>query len=474
MTAPGRGAPATSRGDAAGRDGATLGRALRGTLRRSEHGDLRLPERDPVAVLEQQNADRLPDLVGVRIGRMLESPFALYRGSAAVMAHDLAAGPDTGRRVVACGDAHVANFGLFASPERRLLFDLNDFDEAWTAPWEWDVKRLAASVVVGARDAGLPEAVARESARTAVRTYREILRTLARRSVVERFWFRVEADWLVERARGNGRRLLRAQAARARRRTSEQVLGRLGTVDDHGRTRIREDPPLTRRLPAVSDEDVAESFLRYRRTTREDVQLLLTQLHPVDHVLRVVGVGSVGTRCLLVLCQGPADEPLFLQVKQAQPSVLATYGGQPYDLPIGRSAPGVGRDGRRVVAAQRVLQAQSDPFLGWSGLSADEAPGGRALDFYWRQLRDMKGSIDTRHLPASLFEAYAGLCGTLLARAHAQSPACPVVAAYLGRSEAFDDAVTRWSVAYADQVEADHAAVTEAVRTGRLPCDPGV
>ncbi|MGJ7441745.1 DUF2252 domain-containing protein [Aquipuribacter sp. MA13-6] len=460
--------------DLAGRDAATLGRSLRGTLRRSDHAALRLPERDPVAVLEQQNADRLPDLVGVRIGRMLESPFAMYRGSAAVMAHDLTAGPDTGRRVVACGDAHVANFGLFASPERRLLFDLNDFDEAWTAPWEWDVKRLAGSVVVAGRDAGLPEAVGKEATGAAVRSYRETLRALASRSVVERFWFQVEADWLVERAKGDGRKLLQSHAARARRRTSEQVLGRLGVVDADGRTRIREDPPLTRRVPQVSHEDMAEHYARYRRSTRQDVQLLLSQMRPVDHVLRVVGVGSVGTRCLLLLCQGPSDEPLFLQVKQAQPSVLATYGKQPYDLPIGRTTPGVGRDGRRVVAAQRVLQAQSDPFLGWSGVSADEVPGGRALDFYWRQLRDMKGSVDTRGLSASLFQAYAGLCGTLLARAHAQSPACPVVAAYLGNAETFDDAVTRWAVAYADQVEADHAAVGAAVKAGRLPCETGV
>ena len=455
-------------------DARALGRSLRAQVKRGAHARVVLPERDPVAVVAEQNADRIPDLVAVRVGRMLQSPFALYRGSAATMAHDLTTSPDIGRRVVACGDAHVANFGLFASPERRPLFDLNDFDEAWTAPWEWDVKRLAGSVVVAGRDAGLPEDVCRDATAAAVRSYRQRLRELATMSVLERFWSQVEADWLVERAKGEGRRLLRSQADRARRRTSEQVLTKLTTVEHDGTVSIVDDPPLTRHLTEVAPEEVVQLYERYCTTTREDVRLLLSQMRPVDHVLRVVGVGSVGTRCLVMLVRGPSGGPLFLQAKQAQPSVLATYGNQPFDLPVAEALPHVGRHGYRVVAAQRVLQAHSDPFLGWSGATAEQAPGGRALDFYWRQFRDMKGSIDTRGLSASLFEAYAGLCGALLARAHAQSPACPVVAGYLGRSEAFDAAVTRWASTYADQVEQDHTTLRAAVRAGSLPCEDGV
>jgi uncharacterized protein (DUF2252 family) len=451
-----------------------VGRGLREQLRRSDHEHLPDVDRDPVAVMQSQHATRIEELVGVRVGRMLESPFAFLRGSAALMALDLRDTAVTGPRVVSCGDAHVANFGFYASPERRLLFDLNDFDEAWTAPWEWDVRRLAASTVVAGRDAGHPEATCRSAAERAVRGYRENLRRMAGLGVVERFHTTVDAEWLLDRAGSEGRRMLRAATGKARRRTSEQVLSRITTTEEDGRVRMREEPPLMRRVHEATDEEFVRLFEAYRRTTRADVRLLLHQMRPVDHVLKVVGVGSVGTRCFVVLLQGPAGEALFLQVKEAEPSVLATYGGQPFDLPTAADHTGSVHHGMRVVAAQRVLQSHSDPFLGWAGVTAEQAPRGRALDFFWRQLRDMKGSVETRLLSPSVFQGYAEVCGALLARAHAQSPACVAVAAYLGGSDAFDRAVRKWAVAYADRTERDHASLAEAARTGRVPCETGV
>jgi uncharacterized protein (DUF2252 family) len=448
------------------------GRELREAVPRRTHAELRLPDRDPVAVVAEQNADRIPELVPLRVGRMLESPFAWYRGTAATMAADLRAAPRTGVTVVACGDAHVANFGLFASPERRVVFDLNDFDEAGDGPWEWDVKRLAASMHVAGRDKGMTEEQCGEAARLAVRGYREALDEALSLGALERFAFQVEVEAVEPMLEDAGREELRRTVRKAQRRTSEQVVRRITTRTADGRMRIVDQPPVTQHVDHATPEQVATLFERYREPLRADVRALLGQFSLVDHVLRVVGVGSVGTRCYLVLLEGPAGEPLVLQVKEAVPSVLATYGGMADALPAGLVPAGdVPAQGRRVVAAQRILQAHSDPFLGWTTVDAGEGFTGRRVDFYWRQFRDMKGSVELDRLTPVQLARYGGFCGRVLARAHSQSPGARVVHGYLGRSEAFDDAVAAWARAYADVVEQDHARLGAAVARGALPAE---
>lgn len=448
------------------------GRSLRTTVRRGDHATLTLPERDPVSILQEQNESRLADLVPVRMGRMLESPFAYYRGTAAVMAHDLAADRVTGQQVVCSGDAHISNFGLYASPERRVLFDLNDFDEASNAPWEWDVKRFAASIVVGGRDSGLSDRRCQEITEAAVRAYRESLREMFELTTLERYYFQVDTDWIEQQASDHVA-LVRRTVDKARGRNSEQVLDKLAVTDEEGGLRIKDLPPLTRHVNWVSVATLVDVFEQYRATLRADTALLLSQFTLVDHVLRVVGVGSVGTRCHVALFIGPSGDPLFLQVKEAPPSVLETYGGHRTRferLPTASH----GRQGFRVVAGQRILQAQSDPFLGWVRSRPDEHNSLPPADFYFRQFRDMKGSVETRGLSASEFLAYVKLCARLLARAHSQSPGAAAVTGYLGRSDRFEQAVSRWSMAYADQIERDYRALESAVRTGLVPAERGV
>ena len=455
------------------REGRNRGRALRTSLPRSAQADLVLPERDPVGILAEQNATRLPELVPVRIGRMLQSPFAFYRGTAAIMAHDLADAPVTGVDLVCCGDAHISNFGLYASPERRLLFDLNDFDEAGTGPWEWDVKRLAASVVLGGRDLGLSEPRCREAAQAAVRAYRLTLQQMYELTALERYYVQVEAERIERLVEARHRNLFRWHLERSRRRTSEQVRDKLTATDDNGSLRFLESPPTTRHVDIPSFEEVALHYEAYCASLRGDAAYLLTQFRIVDYVLRAVGVGSVGTRCYVVMLEGPSGAPLFLQVKEAPPSVLETYGRRPHVLPPGVAPPAAGPHGHRVVTSQRILQAQSDPFLGWISAWAD-AENPRPADYYWRQFRDMKGSVELQTLSRPLYTDYVSLCGQLLARAHCQSPGGSIVLGYVGRSERFDEAAAAWAVAYADQSERDFAALGKAVRAGRLPAETGV
>ena len=426
------------------------GRSLRSTLPRDAHVEMSLPDRDPVEIIAAQNENRLADLVPVRVGRMLQSPFAYYRGTAAVMAHDLTAAPVTGQRLVCCGDAHISNFGLFASPERRLLFDLNDFDETSTAPWEWDVKRLAASVVIGGRDIGLSDAECHESAVAAVSGYRTAMRGLFSMSALDRYFYQVETDKLQEMAAPDRRKVVTRTVKEARHRTSDQVLDKLVTVDDHGRRAIKDDPPIAQHVGYVELADLQGLFEQYYRTMRPDTALLLSQFRLVDFILRVVGVGSVGTRCYVLLFVGPASEPLFLQAKEAPPSVLESYGREPLTIANRRSRLS---QGERVVSGQRILQAQSDPFLGWVERwdNSDSTP----TDFYLRQFRDMKGSVDISVLTASEFQDYGRLCAAVLARAHSQSPGGAVIRGYLGRSDQYFD------------------TLQAAVQHGRLPVEYG-
>jgi uncharacterized protein (DUF2252 family) len=423
-------------------------------------------DRDPVAILEHQNLDRLPELVPIRIGRMLQSPFAYYRGTAAVMANDLVADARTGVDLVVCGDAHLSNFGLFASPERRVVFDLNDFDEAAFGPWEWDVKRLVTSVVVAGRVIGLSRAECTSAAAATAESYRLALASLFRMTALQRFYFRVETDWLEARVDAQAQKLLRKTVAHARRRTSDRVLSSITTTDATGQPRIVDQDPIIRHDDSVDVSQARKTYDEYRRTVRTDVALLLEQFRLVDVARRVVGVGSVGTRGVIALLLGPADEPLFLQMKEASTSVLESYGRLGDRVARATSDKSSGREGWRVVAGQQVLQAVSDPFLGW--VTVD----GR--DFYCRQFRDMKGSVDLQDLTPAQFISYSELCGAVLARGHAQSRDAIVVSAYLGRSGRFDEALATWAQSYADQVERDYAELRGAVKRGRLPAEEGV
>ncbi|MCC5951886.1 MAG: DUF2252 domain-containing protein [Acidimicrobiia bacterium] len=455
--------------DATAAEFAAAGRKRRDQLGRGAHATFACSGRDPVSILEEQHVDRLAGLVPVRIGRMLQSPFAYYRGSAAVMAHDLSSEQVTGHQPMICGDAHILNFGLFASPERRVLFDLNDFDESSLGPWEWDVKRMAASVHIGARDKGLTEVQATEATTQAVAAYRGTMAALCERTVLERYYFQVDTDWLQNVMTSDDQKMLHRSVRKASNRTSQRVLDKITTTSADGQVAIVDQPPIMVHIDELSMEFAEELFDQYRTSVRADVGVLLSQFRLVDSVLRVVGVGSVGTRCFVALLLGPDDEPLFLQIKEAPASVLQTYGGVPAALPPTVPPVPDGHEGHRVVSAQRILQAQSDPFLGWIVSAAGKGMVEREVDYYVRQFRDMKGSVQLDALSVSQYADYCGLCGSLLARAHSQSPGAAFIAAYLGTSDKFDRAVASWSVAYADQIEQDYARLQRAVRENRLP-----
>ena len=434
------------------------GRALRERSPRASLGTAPNLDRDPVAILDAQNAARLPELVGVRWGRMAASPFAFYRGAAAVMAHDLAPTPVSGPVVQACGDAHLANFGFYASPERALLFDLNDFDETTVAPWEWDVERLAASLAIASRESGFGAASERAVAAAAARSYRVTMRRAAKLSALEVFHTQVTAVDLftigaaTDRDGKERRRRVKEigrATAKARARTSEHALAKLSVTDDSGSLRIVQQPPLMYR-PDTAPSDLTEVPGRYRSTASPDIEALLRRFRAVDYALRVVGVGSVGTRCYILLCVDASANPLFLQVKEASATVLGPYAGE------GRYR----HNGQRVVAGQRIMQAASDPFLGWT-----ESEG---RHYYVRQFRDMKGGFEIERLSAQLLADYAVLCGGVLARAHAQSCEPALIAGYLGSGPAFDDAIAAFAVRYADQNERDHAALVSAIADGRV------
>ena len=411
--------------------------------------------RDPFAIVSAQNRTRQQDLVGLRWQRMLTDPFAFYRGTAAIMAADLAAGPSTGLDVVACGDAHLANFGFYASPQRTLVFDLNDFDEAAVAPWEWDVKRLAVSFAMGALQNGHGETGAANAATTAARTYREQVAAMAQLTVLQRYYIlETVPDRASDTAPKQARHNLDDAVAKARKSTSDRVAKQLSATLEDGSRGFLEDPPVLTRV-AVTDEDVQAYLAAYLGSVRPDVALLLSQYRLDDVARRVVGVGSVGTRCLLLMLRGPSGEPLVLQIKEAGQSVLESHGQiqQPdFFGPVGSPD----REGRRVVSYQHVLQASSDPFLGHFSL--------RGFDFYVRQFHDMKGGIDVAGMNTASYDSYATVCGRTLARAHAQSRNVTAIASYLGGSDTFDHAIAGYSLVYAAQAVADFEAVRARVK----------
>jgi uncharacterized protein (DUF2252 family) len=450
---------------------AERGKAARAAVPRGSHAAYDPPadRADPVGLLERQAATRLPDLVPVRHGRMLASPFSYFRGAALSMTADLAATPVSGLAVQACGDAHLSNFGVYASPERALVFDLNDFDETLPGPWEWDVKRLAASLEVAGRGNGYGSRLRRQVVTATVGRYREAMRAFAAQGDLAVWYARAETGTLREQfgsqLAAREQRQADGAVAKARTRDSLRALAQL-THQVDGRPRIMADPPLVVPLSDLVAASAAEAELEtglrrligsYRRTLESDRRYLLDQFEFADMARKVVGVGSVGTRCWIVLMLGrDASDPLFLQVKEAGRSVLEDFAG----------ASDYANHGQRVVAGQRLMQASSDIFLGWQRSAAD--PGGGPHDFYVRQLRDGKLSADIAAMTAAGMRAYGELCGWTLARAHARSGDRIAIAAYLGRSAVFDQAIAAFAAAYADQNERDHQALAAAVAAGRV------
>jgi uncharacterized protein (DUF2252 family) len=406
--------------------------------------------------LEEQNLARIPQLVPVRMGRMAVSPFAFYRGAAAVMAADLASTPVMGIEVVSCGDAHLSNFGLFASPERRLLFDVNDFDETLPAPWEWDIKRLAASGMIAARQNGFARAQSEEVVRGAVRSYRERIITFARLAALDTYYSRVDTKSIVKVMATVPRNQIDKVVAAARRNTAARAMSKL-TVSGDGPPRIVDQPPLVVHPPDIqSDRPLIDAAVAaYMASLREDVALLLSRFRPVDVAHKVVGVGSVGTACFVILLLDDQDAPLFLQVKEAQQSVLERHW----------RPSAIEHPGRRVVSGQRIMQSASDIFLGSSSAQGHH--------FYVRQLRDMKWSAPIETFAPPALTEYLELCGWVLARAHAQSGPAAEIAGYLGSSSAFEEAIVRFAAAYADQNEIDYQVLLAAIKAGRISAQFG-
>ncbi|WP_051832485.1 DUF2252 domain-containing protein [Streptomyces katrae] len=448
---------------------AERGRAARHRTPRSVHGEFEPPadRRDPVEVLEGQAAGRVPELVPIRYGRMSESPFRFYRGAAAVMAADLAHTPDSGLRAQLCGDAHMLNYGLLGTPERNLLFDVNDFDETLPGPWEWDVKRLAVSLAIAGRENGFTDAERTAIVRSAGRSYREQMRRYAVMRHLDVWYARVDAEQLqtlgAAELRSRGRRRLAEELAKARGRDSLQAAGKLTEVVS-GERRFRSVPPLVVPLTELLadnergplEEQIREMVEQYGQTLPSDRRHLLRQFTVVDMARKVVGVGSVGTRCWIILLQGrDGDDPLILQAKEAGESVLAPYVG------AGEHS----MQGERVVAGQRLMQAAGDIFLGWYRAKGID---GRQRDFYVRQLRDWKGSIEPELMAPRGMQTLGDVCATTLARAHARSGDRIGIAAYLGSADVFDRALVRFAEAYADRNERDHQALVDAVASGRV------
>jgi uncharacterized protein (DUF2252 family) len=436
------------------------GRAGRLRARRSSHGEWSRPHGGPgpIEILSAQNESRYPELIPLRWGRMVASPFTFFRGSAAVMASDLAGSPDSGLVVQACGDAHLQNFGLFASPERNLLFDVNDFDETLPGPWEWDVKRLAASVVLAGRSAGLSEVDSASATYQCVASYRAWMAVYAQMSQLDLWYSRVDIDSILSLVSGQSRRSGQRLATKARKRTTIQAVGKLTAVVD-GQLQIVDDPPLVEHISdADSHEAVVQIVDHYRETLNDDRRHLFDRFELVDTARKVVGVGSVGTHCHIALCSAdPTDsDPLLLQVKEATRSVLEPF----------MAASLFPNHGQRVVVGQRLMQAASDLFLGWTSL------GDR--HFYVRQLRDMKGSVDLTAVQADALGDYASICGWTLARSHARTGDPVAISSYLGGGDSFDRALVSFSQLYADQAEADHALLRSAIDSGRIEAQEGI
>jgi uncharacterized protein (DUF2252 family) len=438
------------------------GKALRKTVPRSSHAEWSpgADRADPVELLSSQDADRLQWLVPIRHGRMAVSPFTFYRGSAKIMAADFADSPVSGLSAQICGDAHLSNFGSFASPERQQLFDINDFDETLPGPWEWDLKRLATSCVLAGRDNGFDDEDIRAITMKSVEGYRQGMARFAAATTLDVWYAHATLQQVTDALpRKKDRARMTKSAAKARSKDSLKAMSKLTQRVD-GQSRIKSQPPLLiplRDVPAFGDPDqlrlgVEQALSLYRETLSDNRKQLLDRFHLVDIALKVVGVGSVGTRCLIVLFEGKdGTDPLFLQVKEATDSVLEDQ------LPKSRYR----HHGKRVVEGQRLMQSASDVFLGWS---RDDS----GHQYYWRQLHDMKGSADVAVMTPRRMSGYATLCGWMLAHAHARSGDPIAISGYLGSGDVFDDAVTEFAFRYADQNQRDYEAFTDAIASGRI------
>jgi uncharacterized protein (DUF2252 family) len=452
-----------------------LGKTARGQVPRATHADLELgSDRDPVAIVDEDTPSRVPELVPIRYGRMLVSAFTFYRGAAGLMANDLAETKSSGLNAQLCGDAHLSNFGGFASPSRDLVFDLNDFDETLPGPFEWDVKRLATSFEIAGRDRGFDKRVRRAAVLASVRAYREAIREFAAMSNLGVWYSRLNAADLVERLRREQSKkqakAVERAAAKAQTKDSMKAFNKL-THEVDGERRIISDPPLIVPIGEMVEADrrdeitagVLKLYHGYRRTLQADRRKLLEEFRYVDLARKVVGVGSVGTRCWILLLLGRDDnDPLFLQVKETGPSVLERHHGRSQFR----------NHGQRVVEGQRLMQAASDIFLGW--IRNKEGLDGKPRDFYVRQLWDWKTSADLETILPRGLELYGQACGWTLARAHARSSDRIAIATYLGKSDVFDRAVADFAVAYADQNERDYQSLVDAAKAGRIEVQEGL
>jgi uncharacterized protein (DUF2252 family) len=434
------------------------GKAMRLAVPLASHATWKAPDtrRDPIELLIESSVGRVPELLPIRYGRMLQSPFAFYRGGAAIMAADLAGLPSTGINVQACGDCHLVNFGGFATPERRIIFAINDYDETLPAPWEWDLKRLVASVVVAGRYNGFTDKENREAAKACARGYREHMREFSKMRALDVWYLSIDSEEMLERIQDETvKQRIKKRIAKARARdVLDEDFPEMVTFEG-GAHRIRDNPPLIFHVKneekSAFEARIHEAFDRYRSTLPDDRKVLLDRFEFVDMAMKVVGVGSVGTRCGIMLMMGGAEDPLFLQVKEARASVLEPYAG----------ASAYANHGERVVMGQRLMLSSSDIFLGW-------VEGKLGNHFYVRQLRDMKLKPLVELFPPSVMTQYAEVCGQALAQAHARSGDAAKISGYLGKKEEFDDALADFAEAYADQNELDHKALLRAVQEGRL------
>lgn len=452
----------TKRAEEAPSERRVMGKLLREQVPRRAHAHWEAPaaRRDPVDLLIETSAGRVQSLLPIRYGRMMESPFAFYRGGAAIMAADLASTPNTGIRVQACGDCHLVNFGGFATPERRIVFDINDFDETLPAPWEWDLKRLVTSVVIASQHNGFDADDVRDAALSTVRSYREHMLSFSELKTLEQWYLYIDTEDMVDMIpEGKRRSVLAKRIAHAEEKgLHADPFPKLAAIEN-GEFVIKDSPPLIFHPEAWQRPEFEGYFLEafevYRNTLRPDRRELLDRFHVQDYAVKVVGVGSVGTRCGIVLMMASNDDPLFLQVKEACASVLAPYAGKSlYE-----------NHGERVVQGQRLMQSASDMFLGWS-------KGPRGNHFYVRQLRDVKIKPLVDTFTPEYMRYYGHACGWALARAHTKSGDAAIIAGYLGKCERIDEAMVDFGIAYARQNEADHQELLKAIRRGKLEARP--
>jgi uncharacterized protein (DUF2252 family) len=432
------------------------GKALRKSFRRSDHARFSVPRDriDPVTILEESDRGRIKNLVPIRHKRMMKSPFTFLRGLAALMAADLASTPSTGLRTQSCGDCHLQNFGGFATPERNVIFDINDFDETMSAPFEWDVKRLAVSAVLAGREMRLPNDIVLNAALSAAQSYRTSMRELARMDALDIWYSRITAqEFLDQIPKKSRRRFAEKRVEKAKSLNSKSLFTKL-TEKVHGQWRIVDNPPLIFHpmRPERIEREIEGFFGEYYQSVGHELRVLLDSYRIHDIAVKVVGIGSVGTRCAIALLMGKNNDPLFLQFKEARRSVLEQFSGIKNSF---------SNQGQRVVIGQKLMQSATDIFLGWSSHM------GR-IDFYFRQLRDMKISVKLENFRADEFIIYLGLCGRSLAQAHARSGDPAIIAGYLGRSTVFEKSIANFAVSYANQTERDYSEFIKAISSGRL------